>query len=88
MARIRTDRWPVPGIFRLLQRLGAVAPAEMFRTFNMGIGYVLVVAAADADRVVETLRARRERAYVLGEIERARRGAAPGVVLESPRGAR
>ncbi len=87
-ARIRLGSWPVPGIFRLLQRLGSVEQAEMFRTLNMGIGYVLVVAAADASQVMDALKRRRERAYVIGDIVPARRGATATVVLESPRAAR
>jgi len=80
-ARIRSGSWPVPGIFTLLQRLGAVRRDEMFRTFNMGIGYILIVGARQADAVLATLRRRRERAYVIGAVERAGRGAHARVVL-------
>jgi phosphoribosylformylglycinamidine cyclo-ligase len=51
-ARIRRGSWPVPAVFTALGEAGRVAEAEMFRTFNMGIGYVLVVAAADVDAVL------------------------------------
>lgn len=74
-ARIKLGSWPVPGIFPLLQRLGAVPRDEMFRTFNMGVGFILAVAASDADAVLRALRRRRERAYFIGEVVRARRGA-------------
>jgi len=60
-ARVRLGAWKVPGIFRLLARLGAVADDEMFRTFNMGIGFVLVVAARDTDRVLAQLSRQRQR---------------------------
>lgn len=46
-ARIERSRWQVPVLFDTLQRLGNVQSNEMFRTFNMGIGYVVVVPAAD-----------------------------------------
>ena len=82
-ARIRLDSWPVPGIFNLLQRLGPVPRDEMFRTFNMGIGFVLVVGTRDAGAILRALKRRRERAYVIGEIERAARGARVRVVLEA-----
>lgn len=81
-ARIRLGSWPVPGIFHLLQRLGSVQRNEMFRTFNMGIGFILVVGKRDADAVLTSLKRQRERAYVIGEIGRAGRGAGARVVLE------
>ena len=43
-ARLRLDSWTVPPVFGALQELGGVAEAEMFRTFNMGVGFVLVRA--------------------------------------------
>ncbi|MGH2753104.1 MAG: phosphoribosylformylglycinamidine cyclo-ligase [Actinomycetota bacterium] len=45
-----------PAIFRLIQQIGGVADDEMFRVFNMGVGFVTVVADAAAERTVETLR--------------------------------
>ncbi|MCL4473877.1 MAG: phosphoribosylformylglycinamidine cyclo-ligase [Actinobacteria bacterium] len=47
LARVERSRWQVPALFDTLQRLGNVQSNEMFRTFNMGIGYVVVVPAAD-----------------------------------------
>ncbi|MFN8627985.1 MAG: phosphoribosylformylglycinamidine cyclo-ligase [Candidatus Binatia bacterium] len=81
-ARIRLGSWPVPGIFRLLQRLGPVPRDEMFATFNMGIGFILVVGKRNADTVLAALKRRREPAYVIGEIERAGRRVADGVALD------
>jgi phosphoribosylformylglycinamidine cyclo-ligase len=80
-AHVRLDSWPVPGIFSLLQRLGSVQRDEMFRTFNMGIGFVLVVGARQADTVLAALKRQRERAYVIGEITRGRRGRPSEVAL-------
>jgi phosphoribosylformylglycinamidine cyclo-ligase len=51
-ARIRRGSWPVPAVFTALADAGRVSEAEMFRTFNMGIGYVLVVAPGDVDTVL------------------------------------
>ncbi len=48
-ARIDRSRWLVPRLFDSLARLGGVEPEEMFATFNMGIGFIAVVAAGDAD---------------------------------------
>jgi phosphoribosylformylglycinamidine cyclo-ligase len=81
-ARIRLGSWPVPGIFHLLQRLGSVQRDEMFRTFNMGIGFILVVGKRDADAVLASLKRQRERTHVIGEIERAGRGAGARVHLD------
>jgi phosphoribosylformylglycinamidine cyclo-ligase len=51
-ARVHRDAWEVPTVFRVLQEAGKVDDVEMFRTFNMGIGYVLVVPAEQVDAVV------------------------------------
>ncbi|HVM95176.1 MAG TPA: phosphoribosylformylglycinamidine cyclo-ligase [Candidatus Acidoferrales bacterium] len=72
VATVRYGSWPVPGVFRLLQRLGSMPDGEMLRTFNMGIGFMLVVGQRDADRVLATLRRKREKAYIVGEVTRQR----------------
>ena len=51
----RRGSWPVPPLFRLIQQRGAVADDEMFRTFNMGIGMVVVVAPEDLHEVEHSL---------------------------------
>ena len=56
--------WPVPAIFEEIRRRGDVADDEMARVFNLGVGMVAVVAAADAARAVAAL----GDAYVIGEI--------------------
>ena len=67
-ARIDLGTWPVPPLFRLLQRDGRIADDEMLRTFNMGIGMVLVVPAHREAEVVAHLDRVRERHYRVGEI--------------------
>jgi phosphoribosylformylglycinamidine cyclo-ligase len=77
-ARLRLGAWTVPPVFGALQELGGVARNEMFRTFNMGVGFVLVLPAAVEARATELLTAAGERVFHLGEV-------APGaerVVLE------
>ncbi|MGE0133953.1 MAG: phosphoribosylformylglycinamidine cyclo-ligase [Dehalococcoidia bacterium] len=54
-ARVDAASWRVPPLFELIQRTGNVAPAEMFRTFNMGVGVVLAVSPADAAEVQSAL---------------------------------
>jgi phosphoribosylformylglycinamidine cyclo-ligase len=73
-AVIDRKAWTVPAVFTTLQRAGRVDDAEMFRTFNMGIGYVMVVAAAQADALIALLEAEGERATVIGEIVSGPRG--------------
>src|SRR5208282_6446205 len=80
VARIDTSCWPRPPIFDWLQRTGNVAPAEMHRVFNCGIGLVLVVAARDAQATIARLEAQGETAYTIGRVERGRPGGATSVV--------
>jgi phosphoribosylformylglycinamidine cyclo-ligase len=67
-ARIDLGSWPVLPVFRYLQREGRVADDEMLRTFNMGIGMVLVVPAHREGEVVRHLDMVRERHFRVGEI--------------------
>ncbi len=67
-ARLRP--WEAPAAFRAVQRLGDIADQEMLKTFNMGIGYVLVVPAAEAARAVALLEEAGEEVVSLGEIVR------------------
>jgi len=60
--------WEVPPLFRLIQSAGNVSETEMFRVFNMGIGFVLIVAPADAEETVARLRASGETAHRLGAV--------------------
>ncbi|MDH3320221.1 MAG: phosphoribosylformylglycinamidine cyclo-ligase [Betaproteobacteria bacterium] len=71
-AIIRGRAWPRPALFDWLQRKGGVAEAEMHRVFNCGIGMVVVVAAGDARRAANKLRALGETVYEIGFIAKAR----------------
>ena len=72
--------WEAPPIFRLLQRWGRVAEAEMFRTFNMGVGLALVLPEAQAEAAAATLAAAGEEVIRLGRLEAGpRRAVIPGV---------
>jgi phosphoribosylformylglycinamidine cyclo-ligase len=63
------ERWPEPPpIFALLQRLGSIPDEEMYRAFNMGIGFAVVVAPDAADRATAMLEAAGERVHVLGRV--------------------
>jgi phosphoribosylformylglycinamidine cyclo-ligase len=73
-ARINLGSWPIPPIFQLIGRLGRVPPDDMLRTFNLGIGMVLVVRMKDLRRVTKALEARREKYWMLGRIVRGKPG--------------
>jgi phosphoribosylformylglycinamidine cyclo-ligase len=67
-ARLDRATWTPPPVFGLVQGRGRVEQAEMERTFNMGVGMVAVVPAADVDRTLALLTARHVEAWVLGEM--------------------
>jgi phosphoribosylformylglycinamidine cyclo-ligase len=67
-AQIHIVSWPMPPLFCWLQEHGGVLPAEMYRTFNCGVGMVLVLAAEHADMAAEKLTQAGETVYRLGEV--------------------
>ncbi len=60
--------WTVPPVFKMLARLGGIAEEEMFRTFNMGIGFVLVVDKNRTDDAIRHLVDNGESPCILGEV--------------------
>jgi len=72
--------WDVPPVFDTLIRAAGLPESEAFRTFNMGLGMVLAVRAADADRAVRILKNAGQHARIVGEVKKRRRGA-PQVML-------
>jgi phosphoribosylformylglycinamidine cyclo-ligase len=71
-AVLKKASWPVPAIFRYMQAKGPVEEREMYRVFNMGIGFVLVVAKDFAGGVAEKLRKYGEEVYEIGVITAGR----------------
>lgn len=67
---IRKGSWPVLPIFNLLQRIGNVSEDEMYRTFNMGVGMVIVCAPHQVSRIVDQVKQGGEQCYELGEVTR------------------
>ena len=65
---IYTDSWEPQPIFKLIAQWGDVPKEEMFRTFNMGIGMMVVVSPEDADRALEVLKGAGEEATFIGEV--------------------
>jgi phosphoribosylformylglycinamidine cyclo-ligase len=67
-AEIERSRWTVPDVFDVIQDLGSVAQEEMFRTFNMGIGFVAIAAEGDADSLIKGFDSHSLDAAVIGRI--------------------
>ena len=65
-AEVKKDSYEVPAIFKLLQKTGDIAEEMMYNTYNMGLGMVLAVDAADADKTIAALKAAGEEAYLVG----------------------
>jgi phosphoribosylformylglycinamidine cyclo-ligase len=73
-AVLERGRWPRDPLFAWLQRSARIDAAEMYRTFNCGIGMVVIVPAARAAAALEFLGARGESAYLIGEVRAGSRG--------------
>jgi phosphoribosylformylglycinamidine cyclo-ligase len=70
---LQRGSWRVPPIFSFLQREGRIPEEEMWRTFNNGIGMILVVRAEQAEGVLTRLKEWGEEAYLIGEISEAKK---------------
>jgi len=66
--RIKRDSWPIPPVFKLIAKKGPVDMSEMFRVFNMGIGYVVIVSPRYARSVMAQLSECGERCYQIGKV--------------------
>ncbi len=73
-AKINKNSYDVPPIFKLMASEGKVEEHVMYNTYNMGIGMVLAVDSADADKTVAALKAAGENAYILGEAVTGEKG--------------
>ncbi len=76
-AKIHAGAWPIPRVFGWIKEKGSVQDREMYRTFNMGIGMVLVTEAKRALKVISHLSKFKERAWFVGEIVEGK-----GVVIQ------
>ena len=66
--RIDQKSWPKPSIFTFLQKEGEISDGEMYRTFNMGIGMVLIVSSNDASKVIDELKMAEYNSYLIGKV--------------------
>jgi phosphoribosylformylglycinamidine cyclo-ligase len=65
---ISTSSWEIPFIFNFLRETGQVEETEMYRTFNMGIGFILILHSEDEDKAVEILKANNEKTVRMGKV--------------------
>jgi phosphoribosylformylglycinamidine cyclo-ligase len=72
-AQIEYGSWPILPIFELMQREGNISNNDMFRTFNMGIGMVVVVSAEQADQAFQLAEEQGEKVYRIGKITEGER---------------
>ncbi|MCM1496918.1 MAG: phosphoribosylformylglycinamidine cyclo-ligase [Clostridium sp.] len=73
-AVVKKDSYEVPAIFRLLAKTGDIEEKMMYNTYNMGIGMVLAIDAAEVDKTMAALQAAGEKCYVIGGIESGEKG--------------
>lgn len=66
---IRKDSWEVPAIFQMIQREAGLDSGDMFQTFNMGVGLVMVVPPEETDKALAKLKTHNLEAWVIGEID-------------------
>jgi len=60
--------WPVPEIFKIIQKRGHIEEQEMYRTFNMGVGYICIVSSPEFDKVAKALKKKKYPFYLIGQI--------------------
>ena len=73
-AQIKADSYEIPPIFDMLAKDGDIAKEMMYNTYNMGIGMMLAVDAADADKTVELVNKSGQKAFIAGEIIKGEKG--------------
>ncbi len=71
--KIEKGSWPVQPIFRKIQEKGQIEEKEMFRTFNMGVGMVLIVSSRNAQQALALLEKTGQKAWIIGEVIQGRK---------------
>lgn len=73
-AVVKKDSYPIPPIFTLMAKEGEIAEEMMYNTYNMGLGMILAVDAADVDQTLEAIKASGEEGYIVGNVEAGTKG--------------
>lgn len=71
--KIHQGSWPVPTIFRMIQERGNVEDKEMFRTFNMGVGMVIILGSRAAQKAIPLFEKTGQKAWIIGEVIEGKR---------------
>ena len=74
VAEVKKDSYPIPAIFGLIQKEGNIAEEMMYNTFNMGLGMVVAVDPADADKAMAAIKAAGEEPYIVGKCKNGEKG--------------
>ncbi|MFH1702591.1 MAG: phosphoribosylformylglycinamidine cyclo-ligase [Nitrospirota bacterium] len=72
-ANIRNNSWPAPPIFKITEKIGTISDDEMKKTFNMGIGYIMVVSETASTDAISLLNNAGYKAFIIGVIEKGGR---------------
>jgi phosphoribosylformylglycinamidine cyclo-ligase len=75
--RIRNGTWEIPPIFSFLREKGDIPENEMLRTFNNGIGMILIVKTKENEEILGRLNSLGEKAFIIGEIVKAEKEEEP-----------
>ena len=73
-AEVKKDSYELPAIFKMLARKGNIEEQMMYNTFNMGVGMVLAVDPADADKTIAAINEAGEKAFVIGKAVAGEKG--------------
>ncbi len=74
MARVEIGSWPILPIFNLMKDIGDIEDEVLYNTFNMGIGFVLIVDKSNANEILSALKEKNEKAYIIGDIVKGEEG--------------
>lgn len=80
-AEIKSSSWEMPPLFKWLQQQGNIAPNEMYKTFNCGIGMIIIIAQANAEQAQTILRNHGETVFEIGKIRQQQTGEAATIVV-------
>lgn len=80
-AEVQANSWTLPPLFQWLKAQGNIADAEMYKTFNCGIGMVVVLSPANVDKATELLSKAGETVYQIGHIRKQQAGESPTIVV-------
>ena len=81
-AVIKKDSFVTPKIFNYIQYLGNIKEEEMYNTFNMGIGFVIIASKEDKDNIINDIKSQNEEAYEIGYITKNDKDDESGICLE------